>query len=118
LQESKNKVSNVQEIKWNIGYSGKVTGKVRVCLNMESIKMFQEWEILVASMTRPEYIGAMKKSIGIITDEWWITCHAAIVARELKKPCIIWTKIATQVLKDGDLVEVDADNGVVRVLEK
>jgi pyruvate,water dikinase len=44
--------------------------------------------------------------------------HAAITARELKKPCIIGTKIATQVLHDGDLVEVDADKGVVRVLER
>ncbi len=46
-----------------------------------------------------------------------ITCHAAIVARELKKPCIIGTKIATQVLKDEDQVEVDADNGLIRILK-
>jgi len=54
----------------------------------------------------------------IITDEGGITSHAAIMSREFKKPCIIGTKIATQVLKDGDLVEVDADNGVVRILER
>ncbi|MEK7072580.1 MAG: PEP-utilizing enzyme [Patescibacteria group bacterium] len=46
-----------------------------------------------------------------------MTCHAAIVARELKKPCIIGTKIATQVLKDGDLVEVDAEKGIVIILK-
>ena len=51
-------------------------------------------------------------------DRGGITSHAAIVAREMQKPCIIGTKVATQVLKDGDLVEVDADNGVVRILEK
>ena len=71
----------------------------------------------MASMTRPEYIGAMKKALAFITDEGGVTCHAAIVARELQKPCIIGTKIATEVLKDGDLVQVDAVHGVVRILE-
>jgi pyruvate,water dikinase len=51
-----------------------------------------------------------------VTDEGGITCHAAIVAREMKKPCIIGTKIATKILKDGDMVEVDAESGVVRIL--
>jgi pyruvate,water dikinase len=60
----------------------------------------------------------MRKAGAIITDIGGITSHAAIVSREMKKPCIIATKIATQVLKDGDLVEVDADNGVVRILGK
>jgi phosphohistidine swiveling domain-containing protein len=78
----------------------------------------KEGDIIVAPMTTPIHIPAMQKSAGIITDEGGITCHAAIVAREMKKPCIIGTKIATQVLKDGDLVEVDADNGVVRILEQ
>jgi len=53
-----------------------------------------------------------------VTDEGGITCHAAIISRELKKPCIIGTKIATKVLKDGDLVEVDADKGIVKILKK
>lgn len=77
-----------------------------------------EGEILVTGMTRPEYVPLMKKAAAIVTDEGGITCHAAIVSRELKKPCIIGTKIATQVLNDGDLVEVDAERGVVRVLER
>ena len=59
----------------------------------------------------------MKKAGAFVTNEGGITCHAAIVAREMKKPCIIGTKIATKVLKDGDLVEVDAENGVVRVIK-
>ncbi|MEI6730852.1 MAG: PEP-utilizing enzyme, partial [Pseudomonadota bacterium] len=54
----------------------------------------------------------------IVSDEGGIMCHAAVVARELKKTCVIGTKVATKVLHDGDLVEVDADNGIVRVLEK
>ena len=60
---------------------------------------------------------AMEKAAAFVTDEGGITCHAAIVAREMKKPCIIGTKIATKVLKDGDLVEVDAEKGIVRILK-
>lgn len=69
-------------------------------------------------MTTPDFVPIMKRASAFVTDEGGITCHAAIVSREMKKPCIIGTKIATQVLKDGDLVEVDADKGVVKILEK
>ena len=61
---------------------------------------------------------AIKKAGAIVTDEGGIVSHAAITAREMKKPCIIGTKIATQVLHDGDLVEVDAEKGIVRIIEK
>ena len=74
--------------------------------------------ILVAPMTRPEFVSYMKNCKAIITDEGGITCHAAIVSRELKIPCVVGTKIATHVLKDGDLVDVDADNAVVHIVEK
>ena len=69
-------------------------------------------------MIKPDYLSAMKKAVAFVTDEGGITCHAAIVARELNRPCIIGTKIATKVLKDGDEVEVDADNGVVKILKR
>jgi phosphoenolpyruvate synthase/pyruvate phosphate dikinase len=62
-------------------------------------------------------IGAMQRASGFITDEGGITCHAAIVSREMGKPCIIGTRNATKILKDGDLVQVDAIHGVVRILE-
>ena len=67
-------------------------------------------------MTSPDYMVAVKKAAAIVTDEGGVTCHAAIVSRELKIPCIVGTKNATKALKTGDLVEVDADNGVVRLL--
>jgi pyruvate,water dikinase len=60
----------------------------------------------------------IKKCGAIVTDEGGITCHAAVISRELEIPCIVGTKIATQVLKDGDLVEVDANKGVVKILKK
>lgn len=69
-------------------------------------------------MTTPDFVPAMKKAAAVITDEGGITCHAAIMSRELGIPCVIGTKIATKVLRDGDLVEVDAEKGVVRILKK
>ena len=71
---------------------------------------------MVSSMTVPDFLPAMKRASAFVTDEGGITCHAAIIAREMKKPCIIGTKIATQVLKNGTEVEVDANNGVVKIL--
>jgi len=56
----------------------------------------------------------MKLAKAFVTDEGGIVCHAAIIARELKVPCIIGTKFATQIFKDGDMVEVDADKGIVK----
>ena len=100
-----------------IAYRGKVIGKVRKIIKSDDFDLFINGEILVTHMTRPEFVPVIKKASAIITDEGGITCHAAIVARELKKPCIIGTKIATQVLKDGDVVEVDADKGIIRIIK-
>jgi phosphoenolpyruvate synthase/pyruvate phosphate dikinase len=108
----------VSEFSGSSAFRGRVTGTVRLCMSIESVKNFPEGYVLVTSMTRPEFVPAVKNAVAIITDEGGITCHAAIVARELKKPCIIGTNIATHVLHDGDLVEVDADNGVVRVIRR
>lgn len=69
-------------------------------------------------MTLPDLLPAMKKASAFVTDEGGVMCHAAIIARELKKPCIIGTRIATQFLKDGDLVEVDAEKGIVKILKR
>jgi pyruvate,water dikinase len=60
----------------------------------------------------------MKRAAAIVTDEGGITSHAAIVSRELKKPCVVGTKVATQVLGDGDLVEVNGVKGVVRIIKR
>lgn len=64
--------------------------------------------------THPNYLPAMKIAKAFITNEGGMICHAAIVARELNKPCIVGTKIATKVLKDGDLIEVNANSGIIR----
>jgi phosphohistidine swiveling domain-containing protein len=99
-----------------IACKGYIKGRVKIVLTNKDIGKVQDSDILVSPMTRPDFLPAMNRAAAFVTDEGGITCHAAIVARELKKPCIIGTKIATQVLKDGDMVEVDADNGIVRIL--
>lgn len=105
-------------IKGQSANSGKVIGRARVLKTSSNVKDFKKGDIIITGMTTPDFVPLIKKCSAIITDEGGITCHAAIVSRELKKPCIIGTKIATQVLKDGDLVEVDADNGVVKIIKK
>lgn len=105
------------EVKGLVAYPGKVTGKVRIVLRVNEIGKVEKGDILVSSMTRPEMTEAMRKAAAFVTDEGGITCHAAIISREMKKPCIIGTKNATKILKDGDLVEVDADRGIVRLLQ-
>jgi len=109
--------SNINEFKGQIGYKGKVSGPVKILLRREQNSEVKEGDILVSPMTTPDFLPAMQKAAAFITDEGGITCHAAIVSRELKKPCILGTKIATQVLKDGDIVEVDADSGIVRIIK-
>lgn len=105
-------------IKGNIAYPGLVRGKVRIVISKNNIDIVKEGEILVTAMTTPEFMPALKKAAAFVTDEGGITSHAAIVSRELKKPCIIGTKIATQLLKNGDLIEVDANIGIIRIMNK
>ncbi len=98
---------------------GVARGRVRVGLNPNVLlRLFQPGEILVTSQTTPDFAPIMKRAAAIVTNEGGITSHTAIVSRELKKPCVIGTKIATDVLRNGDMVEVDADRGVITVLNR
>ena len=106
-----------EQISGTVAFRGKAIGKCRVIRDFRGARI-KTGEILVTGMTDPNYVPLMKKAGAIVTDGGGLLCHAAIVARELKKPCIIGTKIATQALHDGDLVEVDAESGVVKILEK
>ncbi len=99
------------------GAQRNVTGKVKVCAGYkEAIRKIKKGDILVCGMTLPDYVPAMKLASGIITNEGGITCHAAILSRELDIPCIVGTKIATEVLKDGMFVEMDTKRGIVKII--
>ena len=115
----KNKlIKRSYKIKGNIAYPGIAIGKVKKHLSWTETTSIEEGEILVTGMTNPQMVPFIKNAKAIITDEGGITCHAAIISREFKIPCITGTQNATSILNDGDVVEVDADNGFVRILER
>ncbi|MBW2982503.1 hypothetical protein KY343_06495 [Candidatus Woesearchaeota archaeon] len=104
-------------IKGFTAQKGKAKGKVIVVKSYHDIKKVKKGHILVANTTHPNYLPAMQKAAAFITNEGGIASHAAIVSREMKKPCIVGTKIATKVLKTGDLVEVDAEKGIIKKIK-
>ena len=106
----------IQDVRGLVASTGRAIGTARIVTSAEDIGKVLEGDILVAVMTRPDYVPAMKKAAAIVTDEGGITSHAAIVARELRVPCIIGTKIASKVFKDGDRLEVNANHNWVRKL--
>ncbi len=108
----------VKELKGNIAFRGTHRGHVAIVTHPDEIDKVKPGDVLVSPMTSPYYVPAMVRAGAIITDEGGVLSHAAIVSRELGVPCIISTKHATQVFKDGDLVEVDAEKGIVRKLVK
>ncbi len=93
--------------------TGAASGKVKIISGPKEIRKVESGDVLVAKMTSPDYVPAMRKASAIITDEGGITSHAAIVSRELGIPCIVGTTNATQVLQEGSVVTVDADHGLV-----
>jgi pyruvate,water dikinase len=92
---------------------GFVAGKAHVILDARNISEFHNGEILITEMTSPDWAPAMRKARAIVTNSGGITCHAAIVSRELGIPCVVGTGNATEVIKTGQLISVDATHGVV-----
>jgi len=107
---------DAKEINGMVVCRGVCSGPVVIVHNDGELDKVKEGDILVTGMTTPDYLPALQKAAAFVTDEGGITCHAAIVAREMKKPCIVGTKRATEVLKEGQKVEVDANAGTVRIL--
>lgn len=116
--KKKEDLSEIMYFHGQTASTGKATGIVKIINAIKDLPKMKEGDVLVSQMTNPDLVPAMKKASAIITDLGGITCHAAIVSRELKIPCVIGTKIATKSLKDGDKVFVDANQGEVRVLER
>ena len=92
---------------------GIASGSVKVILGEKEISKVEKGDILVTTMTAPDMVPAMKKAAAIVTDEGGMTCHAAIVSRELGVPAVVGTKTATKVLRDGMIVTVDGEKGIV-----
>jgi pyruvate,water dikinase len=92
---------------------GIASGKVSIIRDVKDTGGVKEGDILVTRMTNPDMVPAMKKVAAIVTDEGGMTCHAAIVSRELGTPAVVGTKNATSLLKDGQLVTIDGERGLV-----
>lgn len=97
-----------------IAQPGYARGRVKIVNSPKDLLKMNQGDILVSFATNPNLMPAIRKAAAIVTDEGGLTCHAAIVSREFKIPCIVGTRIATKIFKDGDRVEVDAVDGIIR----
>ena len=109
--------SHISELKGMAVSAGHAIGKAIIIHSITEIGRVMNGDILVASSTMPAFVPAMEKAAAIVTNEGGLLSHAAIVSREFGKPCIVGTKIATKVFKDGDMLEVDANKGIVRKIK-
>lgn len=112
--------TSITELTGSTAVAGNIQGKACVYRwddNLsEKLKVIKRYPILITGQTRPSMMSIIRLAKGIVTDEGGVTSHAAIVSRELGIPSVIGTVHATKVFKDGDMVEIDADNGIVRKL--
>lgn len=92
---------------------GMAAGTVKIISSTDELDKVQDGDILVTVMTTPDMVPAMKRANGIITDEGGVTCHAAIVSRELGIPCVVGTGDATQILPENSVVTLDGSKGLV-----
>lgn len=107
---------NTDELSGTPACPGVVTGTVRIINIPQQIKKMNKGDVMVAHNTNPNLIPAMKKAAALVSESGGLTCHTAIVARELRTPCVVGVKGADKILKDGDRVEVDATKGIIKKL--
>jgi pyruvate,water dikinase len=93
--------------------AGRATGAVRILTTPDDGDQLQDGEVLVAPMTNPDWVPTIRRAAALVTDGGGMTCHAAIVARELGVPCVVGARTATATLRDGELVTVDGVRGTV-----
>lgn len=112
-------VENVKEIKGHMAcIGGIIKGRAKVCLDKSEIGKVKRGDILVAQFTTPDFVPAMEKAAAIVADQGGLSSHAAIVSRELGVPCVIATENGTRIIKDNDLLEVDARKGIVKIIRR
>ena len=104
-------------VKGTTAYPGKIKGRAKIILNQSQMNTFNSDEILVAPFTNVNYLQMMHKAKAILTETGGLTSHAAIVSRELKKPCVVGIKHLIDFLNNDDLIEIDADSGTIRKIE-
>lgn len=97
---------------------GMAEGRVAIVKGVKDLPNVNKGDILVAVTTHPDYVPAMQKASAIVTDEGGVTSHAAIVSREIGIPCVVGAKNATKTLQTGDIIEVDGNSGMVKIIKK
>ena len=106
--------TGIKKLKGQIVFKKSASGPTRIVLKKKDLPTIQKDEILVTIMTNPDFVPYLNKVAGIVTDYGGITCHASIISREMKIPCIVGTKIATKIFKNGDMINIDSDNQGVK----
>lgn len=114
IKFEKVKTKNINELTGTCACTGKVQGIVKIINVPEEMDKMEEGNILVAHNTNPNLVPAMKKAKALISEAGGLTCHTAIVARELKTPCLVGVSMATKILRDGDKIEVNASEGIIK----
>lgn len=112
------KPEDVTELKGFAGSSGIVEGTARVCLELEDIAELRAGDVLVGRMTAASWVPAFNVIAGCVTDIGGTFCHAAIVAREYRMPAVVGVGSGTSIIRTGDKLRVDGDNGIVTILER
>ncbi len=113
LEESIRSSDN-DTVKGHSVFPGLVTGRCRIITDPHAETDFQQGDILVTGMTRPEFTKFYAKAAAIVTDVGGRLCHAALIAMEMGKPCVVGTEKATIIFKDKEMIQVDATNGTIR----
>jgi phosphohistidine swiveling domain-containing protein len=114
----KEEIADVKMLAGDCASPGRARGEAKVINVIADMDKMKVGDILISVATTPDLVPAIKKASAIVTDVGGITCHAAIISRELGIPCVVGTKIATKVITDGMLLDVDATHGKVDMIGK
>lgn len=117
ISEPFDKLVNMTSFKGLPASGGIITGYARVIEDASKLSELKDGEILITYMTTIEFAPAFRKIAGVVTDEGGMSCHAAIISREFKLPCVVGTKVATRVVFTGDKIEVDGSTGLIKIIE-
>ncbi len=110
----KKHIVDTSELRGAVASKGTAIGPAKIIITNQDLHKIEDGDIMIATMTRQDFVPAMKKSAAIVTDEGSITNHAAIVSREFGIPCLVGVQNATKVFSDGDVVKVDAEKGIIK----
>ncbi|MDO8555399.1 MAG: PEP-utilizing enzyme [bacterium] len=95
----------------------KIIGKAKIILKEKDFSKLKRGDILITRETNQNFLPVMLKAAAFVTDIGGVLCHAAIVAREVKKACLVNTKFASEIIKDGDIVEIDTNKATIKILK-